>query len=174
LEGRPRAAAAVGTRDLLAQSWLQEGCRGAGSRGFPGCRLHRGASAIACGYEDVIDLDRLGHDPLMKVAVGRCPETGASLASGSTISRLENFWFRILRIGLHWTTQSGRGTPEAVIGLSSYYLLLGRVRVLMDFATSRAESIKRPTTGLKVLFFNVTTMTGHGRIGKSTGNSLRE
>src|SRR5262249_23235070 len=32
------------------------------------------ASAIACGYEDAIDLDRLRHDPLMKVAVGRCPE----------------------------------------------------------------------------------------------------
>ena len=44
------------------------------------------ASAIACGYED----DRLRHDPLMKVAVGRCPETEAPVASQSTISRLEN------------------------------------------------------------------------------------
>jgi hypothetical protein len=34
------------------------------------------ASAIACGYEDAIDLDRLRHDPLMKVVVGRCPQTG--------------------------------------------------------------------------------------------------
>jgi hypothetical protein len=48
------------------------------------------AAAIACGYEDAIDLDRLRHDPLMKVAVGRCPVTGAPLASQSTISRLEN------------------------------------------------------------------------------------
>jgi hypothetical protein len=48
------------------------------------------ASAIACGYEDAIDFDRLRHDPLMKVAVGRCPESGAALASQSTISRLEN------------------------------------------------------------------------------------
>jgi len=47
-------------------------------------------SAIACGYEDAIDLDRLRHDPLMKLAVGRCPESGAALASQSTISRLEN------------------------------------------------------------------------------------
>ena len=46
--------------------------------------------AIACGHEDAIDLDRLRHDPLMKVAVGRCPKTGAPLASQSTISRLEN------------------------------------------------------------------------------------
>jgi len=48
------------------------------------------AAAIACGYEDAIDLDRLRHDPLLKVAVGRCPETAAPLASQSTISRLEN------------------------------------------------------------------------------------
>jgi len=47
-------------------------------------------AAIACGYKDAIDLDRLRHDPLMKVAVGRCPESGAPLASQSTISRLEN------------------------------------------------------------------------------------
>jgi hypothetical protein len=46
--------------------------------------------AIACGYEDAIDLDRLRHDPLMKLAVGRCPESGQPLASQSTISRLEN------------------------------------------------------------------------------------
>ncbi|MBA0083955.1 MAG: IS1380 family transposase, partial [Acidobacteria bacterium Pan2503] len=48
------------------------------------------ASAIACGHKDAIDLDRLRHDPLMKVAVGRCPQSGAPLASQSTISRLEN------------------------------------------------------------------------------------
>jgi Transposase DDE domain group 1 len=47
-------------------------------------------SAIACGHKDGIDLDRLRHDPLMKLAVGRCPQTGAPLASQSTISRLEN------------------------------------------------------------------------------------
>jgi Transposase DDE domain group 1 len=47
-------------------------------------------TAIACGHKDAIDLDRLRHDPLMKLAVGRCPESGAALASQSTISRLEN------------------------------------------------------------------------------------
>jgi hypothetical protein len=46
--------------------------------------------AIACGHKDAIDLDRLRHDPLMKVAVSRCPQSGAPLASQSTISRLEN------------------------------------------------------------------------------------
>jgi hypothetical protein len=48
------------------------------------------ASAIACGHKDAIDLDRLRHDPLMKLVVGRCPETGAPLCSQSTMSRLEN------------------------------------------------------------------------------------
>ena len=47
-------------------------------------------SAIACGHEDAIDLDRLRHDPLLKLVVGRCPDSGAPLASQSTISRLEN------------------------------------------------------------------------------------
>jgi len=47
-------------------------------------------AAIACGYKDGIDLDRLRHDPLLKVAVGRCPTSGAPLCSQSTISRLEN------------------------------------------------------------------------------------
>jgi Transposase DDE domain group 1 len=46
--------------------------------------------AIPCGYEDGNDFNRLRHDPLMKVAVGRCPETGKPVASQSTISRLEN------------------------------------------------------------------------------------
>src|SRR5713226_5087953 len=34
------------------------------------------ASAIACGYEDAIDLDRLRHDPLMKVAVAAVWKAG--------------------------------------------------------------------------------------------------
>jgi len=48
------------------------------------------AFAITCGYKDANDLDRLRHDPLLKLAVGRAPESGAPLASQSTISRLEN------------------------------------------------------------------------------------
>jgi Transposase DDE domain group 1 len=45
---------------------------------------------ICEGYEDAIDHDRLRHDPVLKMAVGRCPESGAPLASQSTISRFEN------------------------------------------------------------------------------------
>src|ERR1700680_993153 len=48
------------------------------------------AFAISCGYKDGNDLDRLRHDPLLKLAVGRAPESGAPPASQSTISRLEN------------------------------------------------------------------------------------
>jgi hypothetical protein len=45
---------------------------------------------ICCGHEDGIDHDRLRDDPALKMAVGRPPETGAPLASQSTISRFEN------------------------------------------------------------------------------------
>jgi hypothetical protein len=47
------------------------------------------SSTIACGRKDANDLDRLRHDPLMKITVGRCLQSGAALASQSTISRLE-------------------------------------------------------------------------------------
>ncbi len=45
---------------------------------------------IACGYEDQDDADTLRHDPLLKLVCGRLPDTGASLASQPTLSRLEN------------------------------------------------------------------------------------
>ena len=45
---------------------------------------------ICCGWEDGIDHNRLRDDPALKMAVGRCPQTGAPLASQSTISRFEN------------------------------------------------------------------------------------
>ena len=48
------------------------------------------AMAIAAGYVDGNDLDTLRHDPLLKIAIERHPETGTPLASQSTISRLEN------------------------------------------------------------------------------------
>src|SRR5262245_41835148 len=48
------------------------------------------AFAICCGYEDGNDLDRLREDPLLKLAVGRCPESDSDLCSQATMSRLEN------------------------------------------------------------------------------------
>src|SRR5262245_51018263 len=41
------------------------------------------------------------------------------------------------------------------------------------FETSRAHSMKRSTTGLKVRFFNVMIVTSHGRVGTSTGNIFK-
>jgi len=45
---------------------------------------------ICCGYEDGVDQNALRHDPALKMAVGRCPESGHDLASQSTVSRFEN------------------------------------------------------------------------------------
>lgn len=46
--------------------------------------------AIACGYEDVDDLDYLRHDPGFKLAVGKLPGVAVGLASQPTMSRWEN------------------------------------------------------------------------------------
>ena len=46
--------------------------------------------AIASGYEDANDLDTLRDDPALKLASGRCPLSGDSLASQPTVSRFEN------------------------------------------------------------------------------------
>lgn len=46
--------------------------------------------AIACGYEDADDLDRLRFDPALKLACGRLPDRGRELCSQPTISRWEN------------------------------------------------------------------------------------
>ena len=45
---------------------------------------------IACGYADQNDATTLRADPLLKLACGRLPESGADLASQPTLSRLEN------------------------------------------------------------------------------------
>lgn len=57
---------------------------------------------IAAGYEDCDDVDALRADPALKIAVGRCPETGADLMSQPTLSRLENLpdWRALARIGV--------------------------------------------------------------------------
>ena len=45
---------------------------------------------IAAGHEDCDDIDRLKIDPALKLACGRCPESGDDLMSQPTLSRLEN------------------------------------------------------------------------------------
>jgi hypothetical protein len=46
--------------------------------------------AIACGYEDANDLDRLRFEPAFKLACGRLPDSGLDLCSQPTMSRWEN------------------------------------------------------------------------------------
>ncbi len=57
--------------------------------------------AIACGYEDCDDLDELRHDPALKIACERLPETSCGLSSQPTLSRLENTpsWRELARMG---------------------------------------------------------------------------
>ena len=66
------------------------------------------SAAIACGHKGANDLDRLRHDPLMKITVGRCPQSGAALASQSTISRLENAF-----LGCHLAEDCALAIPFA-------------------------------------------------------------
>src|SRR5215218_1983743 len=77
---------------------------------------------IACGYEDQNDADTLRKDPLLKLVLGRLPETGADLASQPTLSRLENApgakdCLRIARaLGELYVRERGRGgAPERVL-----------------------------------------------------------
>jgi hypothetical protein len=51
--------------------------------------------AIAAGYEDANDCNKLRDDPVFKMAVGRTPESGEALCSQPTMSRLENAPSRI-------------------------------------------------------------------------------
>jgi hypothetical protein len=46
--------------------------------------------AIACGFEDADDLDRLRRDPAFKLACDRLPDSGRDLCSQPTVSRWEN------------------------------------------------------------------------------------
>ncbi len=51
--------------------------------------------AIAAGYEDANDCNKLRDDPVFKMAVGRAPGSGEALCSQPTMSRLENAPSRI-------------------------------------------------------------------------------
>ncbi len=76
--------------------------------------------AIACGYEDADDLDRLRHDPVFKLALGRLPESGVSLMSQPTVSRWENApgvraLLRLGRVMIDLYCASYAAPPEAVV-----------------------------------------------------------
>ena len=75
--------------------------------------------AIACGYEDANDLDRLRHDPAFKLACGRLPDTGLDLCSQPTLSRTENLpdlrtVIRLSNVLVDLWLQSYRAPPTSV------------------------------------------------------------
>ncbi len=77
--------------------------------------------AIACGYEDADDLDRLRTDPAFKLACGRLPDTGLDLCSQPTLSRVENLpdLRTVIRLGhvLVDLWLSSYGAPPASVTL---------------------------------------------------------
>jgi hypothetical protein len=83
-----RAEAALGVCAALA-GCLPEWRRGP-VRHRLATRVRQRVFQIACGYADQDDADTLRSDPLLKLACGRLPESGADLASQPTLSRLEN------------------------------------------------------------------------------------
>jgi hypothetical protein len=75
--------------------------------------------AIACGYEDADDLDRLRFDPALKLACGRLPDTGRDLCSQPTVSRWENApnlrdLIRLMGVMVDLYCASYRKPPDAV------------------------------------------------------------
>ena len=75
--------------------------------------------AIACGYEDADDLDRLRCDPAFKLACGRLPDSGTDLCSQPTVSRWENApslrdLIRLMRVMVDLYCASYPAPPEAV------------------------------------------------------------
>jgi hypothetical protein len=82
------------------------------------------------------------------------------------------------RSGRSRSRNGGRSSRVAYGGASlrlrSDYHLRARGRWTVDLTTSREHSMNRSTTGVKVRFFSVKITTGHGRIGKSSGNTFSE
>jgi hypothetical protein len=74
---------------------------------------------ISAGYEDGNDADRLRHDPMFKLAMGRLPDD-ADLCSQPTISRLENLpdaraLLRMGRAMVDHYCQSFRHVPRRIV-----------------------------------------------------------
>jgi hypothetical protein len=75
--------------------------------------------AIACGYEDADDLDRLRFDPAFKLACGRLPDSDRNLCSQPTVSRWENApslrdLLRLMGVMIDLYCASYTTPPEAV------------------------------------------------------------
>jgi hypothetical protein len=75
--------------------------------------------AIACGYEDADDLDRLRCDAAFKLACGRLPDSGTDLCLQPTVSRWENAPslrdpIRLMRVTVDLYCASYPAPPAAV------------------------------------------------------------
>jgi len=69
--------------------------------------------AIAAGYEDANDCNKLRDDPVFKMAVGRAPESGEALCSQPTMSRLENACAYREFDSTDWSTCRGKSDNDA-------------------------------------------------------------
>jgi len=91
--------------------------------------------AIACGYEDADDLDRLRFDPAFKLACGRLPDTGRTRFSRS---RYENSSPRTLFCSPHPFPQRATAPRESRQRIKRYGLfngLFGASQSLEDLIT---------------------------------------
>ena len=75
---------------------------------------------IAAGYEDANDATPLRHDPILKLLLGRLPESGAPLASQPTISRFENRisrpeLYRLARVFVDQFIASYERAPKVIV-----------------------------------------------------------
>jgi hypothetical protein len=116
------------------------------------CRIAHGVDelvaqrvyAIACGYPDGNDANKLTDDPVHKVAIGRDPREDRGLASQPTVSRFEN---NVSRTDLF---RMGEALAEAVIDRHRHRLH-GRARQI----TIDLDPTEDPTYGDQQLtFFN--------------------
>ncbi len=96
--------------------------RGSSIRHPLGTLVRQRVYQVACGHEDQNDANALRGDPLLKLVLGRLPETGEDLASQPALSRLENApkARRCLRIaralgGLYVRERAKDGAPERVL-----------------------------------------------------------
>ncbi len=100
--------------------------------------------AIACGYEDANDAQRLASDPVHKLLVGRDPVQGEDLASQPTLSRFEN------SVGRKELFRMGEALADTVIERHRKRLR-GRARLI----TLDLDPTDDPTHGTQQLtFFN--------------------
>jgi hypothetical protein len=110
--------------------------------------------AIACGYEDADDLDRLRSDPTFKLACSRLPDTGRDLCSQPTISRWENApslrdLIRLMSVMVDLTNAGSGGTTcrsrrlrRAAVAGRFEPLARGRGRSMISTAAIDAETAK--------------------------------